>query len=74
MLSNVTTDWQLLISVTPHFKLLFLRELLVANNIAFVEMNKIDSAYPLLFSEIDIFVAADKLIDAKLLLIENQVD
>lgn len=74
MLSKVTTDWQLLISVTPHFKLLFLRELLTANEIQFVEMNKIDSTYPLLFSEIDIFVSSDKLIDAKLLLIENQVD
>ena len=73
-MSKVSTEWQLLISVTPHFKLLFLRELLATNEIAFVEMNKIDSTYPLLFSEIDIFVESDKLIDAKLLLIENQVD
>ena len=48
--------------------------MLSANEIEYVEMNRSDSVYPWAFSEVDIYVSGDKLIEAKLLLIENQIE
>ena len=73
-MSKVDTNWQLLISVTTNVTLVLLRELLSAHDIEYVEMNRSDSAYPWAFSDVDIYVSSIQLIDAKLLLIENQIE
>lgn len=66
--------WQKLISLTQQSQLAHLRAVLAEHGIIFHEMSRVDTSYPLLFPEIDIFVNAEQLIDAKLLLIENQIE
>ena len=63
----------MLITVNANVELVLIRDLLASNGIEYVEMNKTDSVYPWAFTGTDVYVSDTSLIDAKLLLIENQI-